>query len=284
MVNNSKRKSEGRRIARKCVEEYNRLGYVPYDKCEESVNETLDSAYGDYCISVVAEKLGEKEIAESYRKSSMNYRNLFDPQYGCMRGKDSNGNFRDEEFDSFAWGRDYTEGSSWQASFAVPHDYIGLANLYGGKDKFLEKIDELFSLEPKYSIGGYPLEIHEMTEMASVNFGQCAISNQPSFHIPFLYAEFGQKEKSHEIVERIQQEVFSFDENGFPGDEDNGSAACWYLFAVLGFYPMCPGKTEFTVSGALCKKAMLCRDGKQVDIIKKLKNQAKISYFDLMQG
>lgn len=283
MMDNSKRKSEGRRIARKCVEEYNRLGYVPYDKCEESVNETLDSAYGDYCISVVAEKLGEKEIAENYRKSSLNYRNLFDSQYGCMRGKDSNGSFRDEEFDSFAWGRDYTEGSSWQASFAVPHDYIGLANLYGGKENFLKKIDDLFSLEPKYSIGGYPLEIHEMTEMASANFGQCAISNQPSFHIPFLYAEFGQKEKSREIVKRMTQEVFSYEEKGFPGDEDNGSTACWYIFAVLGFYPMCPGKTEFTVSGALCEKATLCLNGKQVDIIEKLKKQEKISYFDLMQ-
>ncbi len=282
MVANSKRKSEGRRIARKCVEEYNRLGYVPYDKCEESVNETLDSAYGDYCIAVVAEKLGEKEIAENYRKSSKNYRNLFDPQYGCMRGKDSNGNFRNEEFDSFAWGRDYTEGSSWQASFSVPHDYIGLANLYGGKENFLKKIDELFSLEPKYSLGGYPLEIHEMTEMASVNFGQCAISNQPSFHIPFLYAEFGQKEKSREIVKRMTKEVFTYEDEGFPGDEDNGSAACWYLFAVLGFYPMCPGKAEFTVSGALCEKATLFINGKQVDIVKKLENQAKISYFDLI--
>ncbi len=283
MVDNSKRKSEGRRIARKCVEEYSRLGYVPYDKCDESVNETLDSAYGDYCISVVAEKLGEKEIAESYRKSSLNYKNLFDPQYGCMRGKDSDGNFREEEFDSFAWGRDYTEGSSWQASFAVPHDYVGLANLYGGKENFLKKIDELFAAEPKYSLGGYPLEIHEMTEMAASHFGQCAISNQPSFHIPFLYAEFRQKEKSREIVKKITEDVFSYKGNGFPGDEDNGSTACWYLFATLGFYPMCPGKTEFTVSGALLKKAMLCVNGKRIDLLDKIENKNKINYFELMQ-
>ena len=127
------------------------------------------------------------------------------------------------------------------------------------------------------------MEIHEMTEMASANFGQCAISNQPSFHIPFLYAEFGQKEKSREIVRRMTQEVFSYEEKGFPGDEDNGSTACWYIFALLGFYPMCPGKTEFTVSGSLCEKATLCLNGKQVDIIEKLKKQEKISYFDLMQ-
>ena len=283
MVDNSKLKSEGRRITRKCVEEYNRLGYVPYDMCEESVNETLDSAYGDWCISVVAEKLGEKEISESYRKSSLNYKNLFDVQYGCMRGKDSNGNFREEEFDSFAWGRDYTEGSSWQASFAVPHDYIGLSNLYGGKENFLKKIDELFAAEPKYSLGGYPLEIHEMTEMAASHFGQCAISNQPSFHIPFLYAEFGQKEKSYEIVKEITQEVFSYEENGFPGDEDNGTTACWYLFATLGFYPMCPGKTEFTISGMLANKATLCLNYKRIELKDKLIEKEKISYFELIE-
>ena len=282
MVENSKRQSQGRRIARKCVDEYVRLGYIPFDKCEESVNETLDSAYGDFCISVVAEKLGETETAKAYRESSQKYKNLFDAHYGCMRGKDSNGNFRQEEFDAFAWGRDYTEGSSWQASFAVPHDYVGLAELYGGKEAFLRKIDDLFSAEPKFSLGGYPLEIHEMTEMAASNFGQCAISNQPSFHIPFLYAEFGEKEKSHAIVQRMASEVFSYREDGFPGDEDNGSMACWYLFAALGFYPMCPAKAEFTVSGALVQKATLCINGKEIDLVKKLQGKEKINYFDLI--
>ncbi len=283
MVTNSKRLSEGRRIARKCVTEYEKLGYVPYDKCAESVNETLDSAYGDFCIATVAQKLGERELAKKYARSAGNYKNLFDLRYGCMRGKDSDGAFRDEVFDTFAWGRDYTEGSSWQASFSVPHDYAGLAELYGGKEQFLNKIDELFSSEPKYALGGYALEIHEMTELAAVNFGQCAISNQPSFHIPFLYAEFGDKEKTHEIVKRMSEEVFSFDENGFPGDEDNGSMACWYIFATLGFYPTCPGKTSFTVSGEQVKKATLHTNGKSVNLSDKLVNKNKIDYFELVK-
>ena len=282
MVANSKRPSEGRRIARKCVAEYEKLGYVPYDKCAESVNETLDSAYGDFCIAAVAEKLGEVQIAKKYAQTAKNYKNLFDPRYGCMRGKNSDGAFRDEKFDSFAWGRDYTEGSSWQASFSVPHDYNGLAELYGGKAKFLSKIDELFSVEPKYSLGGYALEIHEMTELAAAEFGQCAISNQPSFHIPFIYAEFGEKEKSYSIVKRMREEVFSFDENGFPGDEDNGSMACWYIFATLGFYPTCPGKTTFTVSGAQVEKATLRLNGKSVNLTEKIENKDKVDYFELL--
>lgn len=283
-VKNSEVISEGRRIARKCVEEYKRLGYVPYDKCAESVNETLDSAYGDFCISVLAELCGEKETAKKFLARSKNYEKLFDKETGFMRARDSLGNFRDEVFDPYAWGRDYTEGSAWQNSFSVPQDYVGLAELYGGKTQFLQKIDELFAADPtEYRIGGYPLEIHEMTEMAAVNFGQCAISNQPSFHIPFLYAEFGEQEKSAEIVERMVNEVFSGEDDGFPGDEDNGTMACWYMFATMGFYPMCPGRAEFTVTKPLVRSAKLVVGDKTVDLLEKQKGKQKVDYFELIR-
>ena len=281
MVKNSKLLPEGIRIGRKCPMEYELLGYVPFDKCEQSVNETLDSAYGDYCISVLAKLCGDAETAEFFLKRSANYVNLFDKESGFMRAKDSNGHFR-EDFDCYAWGRDYTEGGAWQNSFGVPQDYVGLAELYGGKESFLRKIDELFETPPDYAVGGYPLEIHEMTEMAAVDFGQCAISNQPSFHIPFLYAEFGEKEKTSRIVKRMVDEVFSYEDNGFPGDEDNGTMACWYMFAALGLYPMCPGKAEFTVTEPLVASAELVIGDKIVDLLEKLKGKPKVGYFDLV--
>ena len=281
-VENSKWGSSGWRVGRKCVKEYDSLGYVPYDKCNESVNETLDCAYGDFCISVLAEKCDKPDVAQAFFKRSKNYANLFDKESGFMRAKDSNGEFRKEPFNCFAWGRDYTEGGAWQNSFAVPQDYVGLAKLYGGKDAFLKKIDELFATPPYYAIGGYPLEIHEMTEMAAVDFGQCAISNQPSFHIPFLYAELGEREKTHTIVKRLVDEVFSAEDDGYLGDEDNGTMASWYIFAVLGFYPMCPGKAEFTVSGALVDKATLCLHGKKTELTHKLAGKGKVNYFELV--
>jgi len=280
-VKNSQWISEGWRVGRKCVKEYEALGYVPYDKCNESICETLDCAYGDFCISVLAESCGDTAVAEKYFQRSKNYVNLFDKESGFMRAKDSNGNFR-ANFDCFAWGGDYTEGGAWQNSFAVPQDYIGLAALYGGKDAFLKKIDELFVTPPYYTVGGYPLEIHEMTEMAAVDFGQCAISNQPSFHIPFLYAEFGEQEKSRAIVKKMVDELFSYADNGYPGDEDNGTMACWYVFSVLGFYPMCPGKAKFTVSGALVQSATLCLNGKETELTSKIIGKDKVDYFELM--
>lgn len=274
--------SEGWRVGRKCANEYKALGYVPYDKCKESVCETLDCAYGDFCISVLAKKCGEEAAAEKYFQRSKNYAKLFDKESGFMRAKDSDGNFRDEAFDPFGWGGDYTEGGAWQNSFAVPQDYVGLVALYGGKDGFLKKIDELFATPPYYTVKDYSLEIHEMTEMAAVDFGQCALSNQPSFHIPFLYAELGEKERSYAIVKRMTDELFSPENDGYPGDEDNGTMACWYIFSVLGFYPMCPGKAEFTVSGSIVNSATLCLNGKETELTGKIAGKEKVSYFELM--
>ena len=282
VIKNAEFISEGNRIARKCLQEYKDLGYVPYDKCKESVNETLDSAYGDFCISVIASKCGDEMVAEDFLKRSKNYTNLFDKDTGFMRPKDSLGRFK-PNFNEFDWGEDYTEGGAWQNSFAVPHDYEGLACLYGDKQAFLHKIDELFSTPPYYVVNGYPLEIHEMAEMAAVDFGQCAISNQPSFHIPFMYAEFGEREKSFKIVSEIREKVFSCEDGGFPGDEDNGTTACWYLFATLGFYPTCPGKEEFTVIGSSLKSAILNTSQGKIDILDKIKEKSKVSYFDLLK-
>ena len=273
--------SNGFNIARKCLEEYKSLGYVPFDKCRESVNETLDSAYGDFCISVIAEKCGVGEVAEKFRKRSKNYVNLFDKETGFMRPKDSNGNFK-KEFDEFDWGLDYTEGGPWQNSFAVYHDLNGLVNLYGGKRQFLDKIDKVFSTPPYYTVNGYPLEIHEMTEMAAVDYGQCAISNQPSFHIPFLYAELGEREKTYSIVKDMVENVFSYEDGGFPGDEDNGTMACWYMFAVLGLYPTCPAKPEYVTYKPLASSAILNTPNGKIDILAKTRDKNKVCHFDLI--
>lgn len=243
------------------VEAYCKLGYVPYD-FGESVNLTQDAAYGDWCIAEVAKLLGKEKSEAKYRERAKNYRNLFDAETGFMRAKDAEGSFR-PDFTPIGWGRDYTEGSAWQNSFAVPHDIEGLAELYGGKEKLMAKIDELFATAPDYEIVGYGCEIHEITEMAAADLGQCAISNQPSFHIPYIYSALGDVEKTAYWVEKICSENFSWRDDGFPGDEDNGTMAIWYIFGVLGLYPFCPGKPEFVKGKKQVKSAKIL--GKEFD-------------------
>lgn len=249
------------RYGRNGAELYCKIGYVPGDRYRESVNLTLDAAYGDYCIAQVAKVLGQDDLVPAYLARSKNYAKLFDPETGFMRARTEKGAMA-AEFDPYSWGGDYTEGSAWQSSFAVPHDIAGLAQLYGGTEKLLAKLDDLFAAEPIYRTGGYGGEIHEMTEMAAQDFGQCAISNQPSFHLPFLYSLLGREDTASTWVKRLCT-AFSSKNDGYPGDEDNGTMSAWYIFACLGIYPVCPGmpgtdgyaKTDMLVSSAkLCGK------------------------------
>ena len=256
MIKHSVEDAPESRFGRNGAGSYCKLGYVPYEEERESVNLTQDAAYGDWCIAEIAKLLGKPDIEAEYRIRSKNYKNIFDPETGFMRAKNRSGEFR-PDFVPEGWGRDYTEGSAWQNSFAVPHDIEGLAELYGGKDKLEAKIDELFATPPVYKIVGYDCEIHEITEMASADFGQCAISNQPSFHIPYIYSALGNTEKTAYWVKRLCEEAFSFADDGFPGDEDNGTTAIWYIFGILGFYPFCPGKKEFVKGIKQVKKAYI---------------------------
>lgn len=240
MIHHANHNGPERRYGRNCAEDYCKLGYMPRNKVQQSVNLTLDAAYGDWCIARVAEVLGsDAALVAEYDRRGKNYAHLFDAETGFMRGKDEQGQMA-PDFDPLRWGGEYTEGCAWQSSFAVPHDLPGLTALYGGRKQLLDKLDELFATAPEYAVDGYGQEIHEMTEMAAQDFGQCAISNQPSFHFPFLFAMLDEPEKTGAWVKKLVT-VFHATSTGYPGDEDNGATSAWYLFAMLGIYPVCPG-------------------------------------------
>ena len=239
MIRHANQKGHEKRYGRDGVDEYKKYGYVPCDLYKESVNLTLDAAYGDWCIAELIKALGTSDPYLEYQGRSKNYKNIFDKKTGFMRGKDTAGNFK-AGFDPISWGGDYTEGSAYQSSHFVPHDVEGLCQLYGSAEAFLAKIDEIFDTPPAFRVFGYGGEIHEMSEMAQVDFGQCAISNQPSFHIPYLYAYLGKTDKAQYWVSRICKELFTPD--AYPGDEDNGSMSAWYILSTMGMYPLCAGK------------------------------------------
>lgn len=265
MLHHASTPSKEKRYGREGIAEYVKYGYVPSNKYKESVNLTLDFAYGDWCIATVAKALGRDEIYKEYIERARNYRHLFDKNEQFMRAKDENGTFS-PDFDPFKWGGDYTEASAWQSTLSVQHDIEGLCDLYGGKAELIAYLDRLFDASPDFRVHGYGTEIHEMSEMAVVDLGQCAISNQPSFHIPFMYAYLGEKEKSEYWIRRICTELFAPTPDGYPGDEDNGTMSAWYILACLGLYRMCPGKDEWTKITPLVKNAKIM--GKSLDEIK----------------
>ncbi len=252
MIHHATVPSKIERYGRKCLDKYLKYGYVPYTSSHESINLSLDFAYGDWCIGKVAEVLGKDDIAKEYFTRSQSYKKLFDSERGFFIAKDENGTWRGD-FDPFVWGYDYTESSAYQNIFGCPHALDEIASMLGGKAGAIAKLDEIFNTEPTFKHGRYGCEIHEMTEMAKApkGLGQCAISNQPSFSIPFLYAYYGDKEKSDYYIKKIANECFTPD--SYPGDEDNGSMSAWYIFASIGKFPICPGSGVLTETTPLVK-------------------------------
>ncbi|WP_334330385.1 GH92 family glycosyl hydrolase [Companilactobacillus sp. HBUAS59699] len=268
MIESSTKTTNNDKFGRQGTKDYNKFGYLPADKYAESVNNTLDYAYSDFCISQVAKILNEEKIYQKYHASSMNYKNLFDPQTGLMRAKLSNGQFK-EPFDSLSWGTDYTEGSAWQNSFSVFHDIDGLKSIYSDQYTFRDILIELCNQKPQYKVGGYGMEIHEMSEMAQLNFGQLALSNQPSFHIPYLFMYTDKPEYTSILVNQLMDK-FNDTIDGYPGDEDNGSMSAWYIFSALGFYPVCPGSGKYIIGKPQFDQVTIkLADQKQTKIITK---------------
>ena len=104
---------------------------------------------------------------------------------------------------------------------------------------------------------GYGYEIHEMSEMAQAPFGQIAISNQPSFHIPYLFRYSQHPEYTSILIQALRKEAFQPSFQAYPGDEDNGSLSSWYIWSVLGLYPTCPGKPVYDLGIPLFKHLRL---------------------------
>ena len=235
---------------------YDSLGYVPCDAgIRESAARTLEYAYDDWCIWQLGKALGkpEAELAP-YKKASQNYRNLFDPEYGLMNGRQADGSFR-RPFNPLKWGGDFTEGNSLHYTWSVFHDIPGLMELMGGPEAFAAKLDSVFTMPPLYDDSYYGFPIHEIVEMTVMGMGNYAHGNQPIQHMLYLYDWAGQPWKTQARVRDVMEKFYSPWADGYCGDEDNGQTSAWYVFSSLGFYPVCPGSNEYALGTPLFKKA-----------------------------
>lgn len=264
---------------RKGLAAYIEYGYLPDNLFHESVSNALDYYYGDFCIAQMAKGLGKEEDYRFFMERAANYNKLFDAGEGFMKGRNEQGQWQ-EHFDPLQWGNPFCEGGAWQCSWSVPHDIAGLAKLMGGNDAFAKKLDELMTMPPLFKTGTYGTEIHEMSEMAAIDFSQFAISNQPSFHIPYIYTVIGKPSRTQYWVRKAMKELFSSRPDGLPGDEDNGSLSSWYIWSALGMYPFCPGTPEYVMGSPLFRKVTIqLENGKEL-VIEAENNGAENVYWD----
>lgn len=283
-----------------CLPEYTDLGWVPFDKEKESVSKTLEYAYDDYCIARVAKKLGKMEDYAFFIKRAMSYKNLIDPETKFMRGRDSQGNWR-EPFSPMAyqgpgsvngWG-DITEGFTLQYTWYVPHDMEGYIDVIG-KNLLLNRLDSMFVTKMADNIPG----AHDIQG----RIGAYWHGNEPCHQIAYIYNYLGQPWKCQEKVRYIMETFYGNAPDALSGNDDCGQMSAWYIFNAMGFYPTAPSSNIYNIgSPGLPMVDMQMSNGKHIRIttenwssknvyIKKLflngreYNKSYITYDDLEKG
>jgi predicted alpha-1,2-mannosidase len=231
---------------------YDSLGFMPAELVSQSVAKSEEVAVDDWCVAAVARKLGKNSDAEYFSKRSKNYRSYFDAETGFMRGKLSTGEWTTPFDPAFSRheGSDYTEGNAWQYLWLVPHDVEGLIGLLGGREKFADKLEQLFKVED--GVKG-----EEASADISGLIGAYAHGNEPGHHTTFLFNYAGRPWRTQELNRQIQTTMYTNSPDGLCGNEDCGQMSAWYVFSALGFYPVNPCDLRYQFGSPIVTDAMI---------------------------
>ena len=249
---------------------YNELGYVPVDKVTESVSNTLELAYDDWCIAQMARELGREEDYRLFIQKAGNYENVFDPGTRFMRPRKLNGLWlgscgnqpaeiiTDGEHSYYSCfnpllvgrrpNRHYSESNAWQYIWSVQHDVNGLISLFGNPDRFVAKLDSFFTMSPEITGPKYIGVVGTI--------GQYVHGNQPSHHVAYLYNYAGMPWKTQEKVRQVM-DLYRTGPGGICGNEDMGSLSSWYVLSAMGIYPVCPGQNVYVIGTPLFEETSI---------------------------
>ena len=224
---------------RRALTSYLKYGYIPLEDevleafhKKEQVSRTLEYALDDYALAQFAKSLGKTNDYQILMKRSQNYRNVFDTKTGYVRGRHADGSWI-EPFDPNVKSDFVTEGTAFQYTWYVPQDVPGLIGLFGGKPKFLERLNEFFDK------------------------GHYWHGNETDQQAPYFFTLAGQPEKTQAWVRKIIDEEYGTGPGGLSGNEDAGQMSAWMVSSMLGFYPVCPGNPEFILGGPFFKEVTI---------------------------
>lgn len=231
---------------------YREFGYIPSDLENESVAKALEYCIDDWCIAQIAGQLGFIDDSLEYMRRSRFYKNLFDEKTLFMRGRMSDGTWREPFEPLYSNHRedDYTEGNAWQYTWLVPHDVEGLVGLFESRELFIKRLDSLFLIDE--SVKGE----HASPDISGL-IGQYAHGNEPSHHIAYLFTMAGEPGKTSQMVRRIMRELYHPGKDGLCGNEDCGQMSAWYVFSAMGFYPVNPADGRYILGSPALNKAVV---------------------------
>ena len=229
-------------LMRPDADDYFNLGYVPLrEQYDNSVSHALEYYIADFSLSRLAVALGKKEDAKLFYERSLGYRHYFCPEYGTLRPKLPDGTFyapfNPEQGANFEPCPGFHEGSAWNYTFYVPHDIPGLTRLMGGRKAFIDKLQHVFDA------------------------GLYDPANEPDIAYPYLFSYFkGEEWRTQKLVKELLAKYFKAAPDGIPGNDDTGTMSAWAIFSMLGFYPDCPGLSEYTLTAPTFDKVTIQLD------------------------
>lgn len=267
------------------ITEYRQLGYVPDEKSGNAASVTLEYAFDDYTISRFAETLlqspdisalAKEEVSAQlpeFRRRSLNYRNLYDASTGFIRSRKSDGSWK-QPFDPLSThGQGFIEGNAWNYSLYVPHDIPYFITMTGGEERFVRRLDSLFTmhLDDQHFAG-----TEDVTRVGLI--GNYVHGNEPSHHVPYMYNWTSQPWKTQERIHQVVNTMYHNRPDGLCGNDDCGQMSAWYIFSVLGFYPVCPGSGEYAIgTPGLQEAEVSLPGGKTLKII--VKNYSEKNFY-----
>lgn len=222
-------------LMRPDIDPYLEKGYVPLGMYaadfsgDNSVSHALEYYIADYALSLLAEDLGHKEDAARFREQALKYKQYYCPEYGTLRPLRKDGSFLEpfnpRQGENFEPVPGFHEGSAWNYTFYVPHDILGLAKLMGGRKAFISKLQKVF------------------------DEGLYDPANEPDIAYPYLFSYFkGEEWRTQKTVHELLEKHYTTRPDGLPGNDDTGTMSAWAIFSMMGFYPDCPGKAEYTLT------------------------------------
>jgi predicted alpha-1,2-mannosidase len=261
------------------ITEYMEKGYISDPDVENPVIETkgkagvtktLEYAYDDYAVALLAKELNDTANYNMLMKRTGNYKNMFDKSTGFMRGRLANGewvkNF-DPKYPYYEYM--YREANAWQSTFFAPHDPYGLVGLYKSKADFELKLDSLFSIPwngiEAYNISGF--------------IGQYCQGNQPDHSFPYMYYFVDRQEKSQVILDSCLNHFYGMGKEklAYAGMDDAGEMSSWYVFNAIGIYPFSPADNNYIISVPVFDRIDIKMDKNTTFTILKKNSGRKIS-------
>lgn len=210
-------------------DDYMKFGFVPLrGEFDNSVSHALEYYIADWNLARFAEALGKKEDAKLFYQRSLGYKHYYDKESGAFRPILPDGKFltpfNPAQGMDFEPNPGFHEGSAWNYTFAVPHDIPGLAKLMGGDKNFVNKLQSTF--DKKYF----------------------DVTNEPDINYPHFFSNFkGEEWRTQKIVKQLLKDHFTNTPGGLPGNDDTGTLSTWAIFNMMGFYPECPGRPDYTL-------------------------------------